>query len=456
MSALEAAEVPVAGVRMPAFERVVLDNGATLLLMERHDVPLVGFQAIIRGGALADTQGKWGTASVLAGLLEKGAGDRDAYEFADAVASVGGNLSADAGLEALTVSGEFLARDQALMVELLADLLLRPKLDPGEFAKLRERQIEFIRAAKDGDLSALLPTYGAAALYKEHPYARPVYGSEQSLAALTHADVTEYYRTQLGGDRLIIAVTGDFEARTMRQALLQAFDRWPAAKAAVPQVPPPAKASGRQVLLVDAPSSVQTYFMIGNIGVSRSYPERATLDVVNTLFGGRFTSLLNSELRVKSGLTYGARSQFVRPTAAGPWQMTTYTRTEATAQAVDLALETYEKFKKGAIDAGLLASGKSYILGQYPTQLETAPQWARQLAELEFYGLDRSYVDGYGPALAAVSLQDAARVTQAVYPSPGDLVLVFIGDAAAIRDTVRKYGPVTEMKLEDPAFTPVR
>ena len=120
MSAVQAGESPVVGVRVPAFERVVLGNGATLLLMERHDIPLVGFQAILRGGALGDAAGKWGTASLLAGLLEKGAGKRDAYAFADASAAVGGTLGADAGLEALTVSGEFLARDQALMIELLA------------------------------------------------------------------------------------------------------------------------------------------------------------------------------------------------------------------------------------------------------------------------------------------------------------------------------------------------
>jgi predicted Zn-dependent peptidase len=450
---VQAAESPV-GVRMPAFERVVLGNGATLLLMERHDIPLVGFQAILRGGALGDPQGKSGTASILASLLEKGAGSRDAYAFADAIAAVGGSLSADAGMEGITVSGDFLARDQALMVELLADLLQRPRLEAAEFDKLRERQIEFIRAAKDGDLSGVLPSYGAAALFKDHPYGRPVSGSETSLEALTHADVTSYYRDQLGADRLVIAVTGDFQNAAMKKRLTDAFGKWAKAKVAVPAVPAPAKLNGRQVLLVDAPGSAQTYFLIGNIGVDRKYPGRAPLDVVNTLFGGRFTSMLNSELRIRTGLTYGARSQFVRPIQPGQWQIATYTRTDATVQAADLALEVYGKFKQGAVDATMLASGKSYVLGQFPTQLETAPQWARQLAELEFYHLDRSYVEGYGPALASVTLGDVNQVTAEAYPSPDNLALVFIGDASAIREGIKKYGPVTEMKITDPTFSP--
>jgi predicted Zn-dependent peptidase len=216
----------------------------------------------------------------------------------------------------------------------------------------------------------------------------------------------------------------------------------------------PAHAKGRKVLLVDAPSSVQTYFSIGNVGVSRKYPERATLDVINTVFGGRFTSMLNSELRVRTGLTYGVRSQLVRPTQPGAWQMASYTRTDATEQAVDLALDVFAKLRGGAIDAAALESGKTYVIGQFPMQLETAAQWAGQLAQLEFYGLDRTYIEDYGPALSAVTLAGAARVTADVYPSSDDLVFVFIGDAAAIRDTVKKYGAVTEMKLSDPVFAP--
>jgi predicted Zn-dependent peptidase len=136
--------------------------------------------------------------------------------------------------------------------------------------------------------------------------------------------------------------------------------------------------------------------------------------------------------------------------------MSSFTRTDATEQAVDLALDVFAKLKGGAVDATALESGKAYVSGQFPTQLETAAQWAGQLAQLEFYGLDRSYIEEYGPALGAVTLESAARVTAEVYPRSDDLVFVFIGNAAAIRDAVKKYGPVTEMKLSEPVFAPAR
>ena len=150
------------GVKVPPFERVQLPNGAVVLLMERHDVPLVAFSAVLRGGAVSDPADASGLASLLAGLLQKGAGSRDAVQFAETVASVGGQIDTSASTESIAISGSFLARDQQLMVELLADMLQRPRLELTQFDTLRARQIEFIRAAKDSDLAALAPIYGEA------------------------------------------------------------------------------------------------------------------------------------------------------------------------------------------------------------------------------------------------------------------------------------------------------
>ncbi len=204
------------GVKLPDYERVELDNGTILLLNEKHDVPLIGLRAVLRGGAVADKRGKSGLASTLAALLEKGAGKRDATAFAEAVDSVGGRLSASAGLEAINLSAGFMSRDADLMVELLADMLRRPALDADEMNKLRDRTINFIRAAKDSNLNALLPIYGNAFLFGDHPYGSPVIGSETSLANITHSDLLRFYADHVGGDRLIIAVSGDFDAVDMR------------------------------------------------------------------------------------------------------------------------------------------------------------------------------------------------------------------------------------------------
>src|SRR4051812_7546938 len=298
-----------ADVRVPPHERIQLGNGAVLLLTERHDVPLINFQAILRGGAMVDPQAKLGLASMSVSLLEKGAGKRDALQFAQTVASVGGMIETDASTESTSVSGSFLARDRALMVELLADMLQRPHLDAAEFTQLRDRNIEFIRATKDSDLSSVLPIYAEAALFESHPYGHAVGGDETTLAALSIQDVQQFYAQQMGADRLILSVAGDFKPAEMKKLLTSAFGSWRKSAAALPPMTVPQPQKGRRVVLIDAPESVQSYFWAGNVGVARGDPRRPALDIVNTLFGGRFTSMLNTELRIRSGLTYGASSR---------------------------------------------------------------------------------------------------------------------------------------------------
>ena len=175
------------GVHVPAHERFVLDNGITLVIVPRNDVPLVAFNAVLRGGSLGDKAVKPGVASLLAGLLEKGAGKRDAFAFADAVEGVGGSFSAAANAESISVRGQFLARDQHLMLDLLADALIRPRLDGDELEALRDRHIEMIKAAKDADPSELIGLYGRSFLFHGHPYGRPVIGSAATVRALTNS-----------------------------------------------------------------------------------------------------------------------------------------------------------------------------------------------------------------------------------------------------------------------------
>ncbi len=442
------------GVKLPDYERVELDSGTILLLNEKHDVPLIGLHAVLRGGAVADERGKNGLASTLAALLEKGAGNRDAAAFAEAIDAVGGQLSASAGLEGINISAGFMSRDADLLVELLADMLRRPALNADEMNKLRDRTINFILAAKDSNLNALLPIYGGAFLFGDHPYGSPVSGSETTLANIMHGDLLRYYANHVGGDRLIIAVSGDFDASDMRRKLTRAFGGWRRAKSALPVVAAAKPRAGRRVLLIDKPGATQTYFWIANVGVAADYANRAALDLANTVFGGRFTSMLNTELRVKSGLTYGARSALSRPSQPGSVAITSYTRTEATVEAIDMALSVLGTLRDSGIGKDMISSAQNYILGQFPTRLETSFQLAAQLAVLEAYGFDSTYIDDYGAAILEADSETVTAVIGDVYPSSQDLVCVLLGDASLIRDSVDKYGPITEMKIAEPRFRP--
>jgi predicted Zn-dependent peptidase len=442
------------GLTLPAAERVELENGLVLVLHEKREVPLVGVQVLLRGGAAADPAGKAGFAELFAGLLERGAAKRDAETFSEAVGSVGATLSASAGLEAITISGDFLARDAALMVELIADMLQRPRLEKAEVEKLRDRRIDLLRSAKDSNPNRLISAYGNAFLFGEHPYGTPVGGDEASLARITHRDVRAYYEDAIGADRTVISVVGDFDKAAMTALLTEAFQAWRRAGSDVAGVPAAEPQDERRVLLVDKPGAVQSYFWVGNVGVQRNYAQRAELDIVNTLFGGRFTSLLNDELRTKAGLTYGASSALLRPTMPGSVAIVSYTKVESTVAAIDLALELLTRLHTAGFGAEQVASAKNYILGQYPPRLETAPQLAAEYALIEAYGLDAGWINDYGDNVSNASVEAINAVISEVYPTLDSLVFVIIGDADRIREGVAKYGNITEMPITEPSFSP--
>ncbi|MBT8091283.1 MAG: insulinase family protein [Gammaproteobacteria bacterium] len=441
-----------AGVSLPAHERLELANGAVLLLSEKHDVPMIGLEAIVRGGAVSDPEGLGGMAGLLAELLQHGAGKRNSKAFAEASAAVGGELSVSAGLEAIYVSADFMARDAELMIELVADLLQRPTLAADEFTKLRDRSINLIKAAKGSNPGELLPAYGNAFLFGKHPYGNPVAGSETSLANITQEKLQQYYEEQVGSDRLILSVVGNFNAVAMKALLTKAFGGWRPAAIPLPSLTAAAKQTGRRVLLIDKPGVTQTYFWIGNIGVSADYPKRADLDLANTVFGGRFTSMLNTEMRVKAGLTYGAGSILQQHSQPGAVVISSFTATDTTVDAIDMALKILKRLRDSGIDEDATESARNYIMGQFPPRLETAPQLATQFAMLEQYGLDVAYINDYGAALSAATADSIAAAIDEVYPSPEDVSLILIGDADLIRDDVSQYGPVTEMSIDEPRF----
>ncbi|HMI31921.1 MAG TPA: pitrilysin family protein, partial [Candidatus Limnocylindrales bacterium] len=425
------------------------------LLAEKHDVPLIAFHAILRGGAVQDSASKEGTAALTGGLLRKGAGKRNAQEIAALVDGLGGVLGTGAGLEGSFASGEFMAKDQVVMLDLLADVLRRPTFPEQEFEKLKAQSIDEITSEKD-DPGNVIGEYAYSFVYGAHPYARPVGGDEETLKRLTRGDVLSYYRANYGGDRLLICMVGDFSIAAMESRIRARFSDWPKAPAAPPSPPAPARPAGRRVLLIDKPDATQTYFWIGTLGVSRLDPDRVALDVANTAYGGRFTSILNNALRIEGGLTYGARWQAPRFTQSGTVAIYSYSKTESTVKAIDVALGTLAAVRRSGIDPATVASTKSYMEGQFPPRLETEDQIAGAIADLAFYGQERRELEEYTSRVEATRDEDVKRVIQRVYPSGEDLTFVLVGNAARIRAAVGKYGPVTELKITDPLLSGLR
>jgi zinc protease len=440
-------------LKLPPHEKVTLRNGMTVLLMEKRGVPMVSFAAIVNAGSTADPAGQEGLASVTAGLLRKGTTKRSAQKFAEDLDFIGASFGADAGLDFTSLSAECLTKDLDKGLDLLSDAMLHPAFPQTEMDKLLSQSVDGIKAAKD-DAQSVVLNYYYGYLFGKHPYARPEGGDDLSLTRIKRDTILNFYETNYTPRNTILAVAGEFNVAQLKAKLEEVFGGWTAKGASTPTLPAPQAVKGKRLLLIDKPDSTQTLFAIGNVGTAVTDPDRVAIRVVNTIFGGRFTSQLNEALRVESGLTYGAQSFFDSKKQPGAFAIFSYTKNDSTAQAIDMALKVLDKLHKNGVSADELASAKAYIKGQFPPTIETSGQLARRIASNEFYGLTDDEINQLEARVNAVTLPVTKQVIEKHFPADS-LVFLLIGKASEIRPTVAKYAAQQDTrKISDPGFWP--
>lgn len=440
------------GVKLPQYTRRVLPNGAVLDLLPRKGVPLATVRVLVKGGAESDPAGAAGVANVTAELIRRGTATRSAEKFADELDALGAQLRTSVDEQSTVIQAEFLAKDADAAIALTADAVLHPAFPEAEVKKALAERIDQVRTIKDQPGMAVSLYFRRLLFGAEHPYGRTA--DEISLAKIGREQIREYHGRMYVGRNLIVAAAGDFDAGAMASKLSAAFGAAPAGAAyqwAADK--PPAEPAAARLLLVNKPGATQTYFNIGHLGIRRTDPDRIALRIANTIFGGRFTSMLNDELRVNSGLTYGARSSFDEDRLTGAFDISTYTPTETTEKAIDLALDVLKRFREKGLDAEQLASAKAYIKGSFPTErLETAGQLASILASLELFGLGRDEIDGYFARIDALTLEQVNAVVRKRFGSE-TLTFTLVGDAAKIRATAKKYARgMQEVEIAKPGF----
>ena len=412
---------------------------------------MISVEIGLRSGSVADPAGKAGTASLTASLLRKGTTTRSSEQVSADLDFIGLQYAAEVDQDATRISGDFLKKDQDTAFSVLADVVLHPTFPEAEVNKKVAQEQDGIRSNKD-DPESVLQLYFMKFLFGAHPYGRPSGGDENSLAAIRRDDIAGFYRTHYTPGNTVIAVAGDFDPAMMQAKIAELFGGWKGKAPAATAVPALKPVTGKHVLLVDKPDATQTYFVIGNVGVSNTNADRAYLNVVNTLYGGRFTSLFNTELRIKSGYSYGAYSVFNELRAPGPFIMSTFTKNATTEPAIDKTFEVLEKLHRQGFGAADLASAKTYINGSLPARFETTPQLAHVLTGLELSGITRDQFNQNLVKQQSTTTADAHRVIETYFPSH-DYVMVLIGKAQEIQQIAAKYAPTVAMKkISDPGF----
>jgi predicted Zn-dependent peptidase len=423
-------------LKLPPIQKATLSNGLPILLVESHEVPLVQVNLLLLAGSGDDPSGKFGVASLTMAMLDEGAGNRNALQIADDVEFLGAALGTTSSFDAAAVRLNVPVSRLADALPLMADVALRPTFPQAELDRLRKERITDLLQDRD-DAEAVAPRAFARRLYgAAHRYGTAAIGTEATLKAMSIADLRAFHTAAVQPGNAALVVTGDTTLQAIQPLLEQHFGGWKAAspvtRSEVSQAP---QLTERQVTIVDMPGAEQSQVRIGWVGVPRSTPDYFTLQVLNTILGGSFTSRLNQNLREKNQFAYGASSRFDMRLAAGPFFAGAGIQTDKTTDALR---EFFNELTAigSPVSADELTKAKNYIALGFPSEFETIQDLASHLEEMIVYKLPDDYFAQYVAKIQAVSAADVQKAA-ATYIQPGKFAVVIAGDRKAIEAGIR-------------------
>ncbi len=430
---------PAKDIRFPSFEQKTLANGLRVVVIEQHEQPLVSLQMVLKAGKTFEPAGKAGLANATSALLTKGTTTRSAQQIAEAIDMVGGNLGASTGIESGYPSAAVTSDQLDLGFELLSDVVLRPTFPQDELDRWRRQALSGLQIQMQ-DAAYLADAALERAVLGDHPYGRPGDGTPESLGSLTREDLASFHKRYYVPNEVIFAVVGDVKPADAFARAERAFGAWQKGEtAAIPAVEA-TRRQGNRIVVIDKPDAVQTEIRLGQVAIAFRDPDLHTAEVYNSVVGGNASSRLYEEIRRKRGLSYGARSFFVEPTQPGWFQASTFTKTETTVEALELALEVLRGMQKAAVPETELAAAKTYITGAFPLEIETADGIAGKVLEAMRYGYGREFLESYNDRISQVSPADVQRFARERI-HPDGMVIVLAGNAAAFSAALQqKFG----------------
>ena len=429
------AERPPAGAprpyRFPDFVRHRLPNGLGVWFVPLPDRELVSVHLLTDAGAASEDEPKGGVAALTAQLLVTGTRDLDAAAFAETTERLGIDVGSESTWDSARAGFAALGQHLDAGLELLADMVLAPRLDEGEFERLKAERLNDILQAR-AEPGRLADERFLGELYApDVPYGRLSAGRPETIEPLTVEDVRTFHASRYAPNVADIIVAGAFDPDAALATIERLFGGWTGDGPGHRPITSEAR-GGRRVVLVDRPGSVQSEIRVGHIGIDRFDPRYFPAMVTAALLGGVFGSRLNRRLREELGYTYGARASFDPRRAAGPFSANAAVQTEVTADSVRELLAVIDGLREAEPPETELAEVRDFLVGVFPLRFETTGGIASAIEPLAVYDLPDEWWHAYRSNLEAVTTADVLTTARELI-RPEEALILVVGDASKVQ-----------------------
>jgi zinc protease len=427
-------------LKLPSLQKTTLSNGLKVVLAERHSAPVVNFTLMVDSGYSADAADATGTASFEQRMLEEGTPTRDSLKIGEELESLSANFNAGASLDYSVVSLNTLKSTLDPSLDIYADLILHPAFPQKEFARLQKERIAAIQREKVTPQAMALrvvPTllYGAG-----HPYALPFTGTgtEASVNKMTREDLARFHEKWFKPNNATLLVVGDTSLNELKPKLEKLLASWKPGDVPQRTVPHVAEPAKDVVYLIDRPGSGQSVIFGAQLAPPQNDPDALALQLVNDIFGGKFSSRINMNLREDKHWSYGVRSVLAGAKGQRPYISISAVQTDKTKESmVELVKEYNNVVGSKPITEGELKDEQTNATLALPGSFETVQQLSGAYANILQYGLPEDYYDTFTQKALALTPDNANEIAKK-YILPDHLIWVVVGDMSKVEAGVRE------------------
>jgi zinc protease len=437
---------------MPAPQRATLSNGLKVVLAERHDTPVVDFEIVLDAGYAADQFASPGVASLALDMIDEGTLSRSALEISEALDGLGANLGAYSSLDSSMVSLSALKENLDASLNIYADVLLNPSFPEADFERLKRERLARIQQEKSSPGTIALRLLPALIYGKDHAYGNPLTGSgtEESVKAMTRADLQRFHRTWFQPGNSTLIVVGDTTLSEITPLLESHFSAWKNGEAAPRQNIGTVSIPARKTLyLVDRPGAAQSVIIAGLPAQPTNGPDEIAIDAMNSILGGSFSSRINMNLREDKHWSYGANSSLRQSRGQRLFVGSAPVQTDKTKESMmELAKEFEQILGDRPASAEELEKSQMQRTLSLPGRFETKSALRNAIRESVVFGRPDDYYETLAAKVNALALSDIQAAAERVV-RPGNMVWIVVGDLAKIEAGIRELG-FDEVKHMDP------
>jgi zinc protease len=404
-------------------ERIVSPRGIAAWLVHEPSVPLIAVHFAFRGGANQDPVDKPGVATMMASLLDEGAGDIESTQFHERVEAKAIEIGFAATRDYISGSLRTLTENQDEAAELMRLALTVPRFDAPDVERIREQLLAGLRRATQSPNDLANQRWWATA-FPGHPYGRPVRGTLQSVPTITVDDLRAFMRNVFARDELKIAIVGNIDAAGAGKLVDRVFGALPATGGLSPIAVASPQGLGEKIAIdLDVPQSV---VMLGGAGIARKDPDFMAAFVLNHILGGSaFSSRLFKEVREARGLAYSVYSAVFPLDYAALFVTGTATRADRTGQTLEVIEAEIQKLAESGPTEEELIKAKSFLAGSYALRFDTSTKIAEQLVQIQLDELGIDYIDKRNALVEAVTMADVKRVAKRLLQ--GGMLVTVVG-----------------------------